>query len=242
MGYIENPKTKGSGILCCIPQTGRCPKDCKDCFFQGGRSYLEPLDENLPNMPSLEEAKNRIIRINDGNDSNIDRDNVIARSKVYSHKFYNTSIPHNLAGFDAPVVLTVNGGILTDSGYHRLPKIPENLMYVRVRTNMWNLDSVVNPAVDYYSGEGVPVVLTFMAYFTQPIPEQHKDDYIFRKRTLNEYWAITTNAWRRVMARYEDNMYVYSCGKIEGEKGGAGCPRCGNCIREYFNTLERMRK
>lgn len=25
MTYEENPKTKGSGIVCCIPQNGRCP-------------------------------------------------------------------------------------------------------------------------------------------------------------------------------------------------------------------------
>jgi|GEM_PF-4975445 len=28
--YIENPKTKGSGIICCIPQTGVCPIGCPD--------------------------------------------------------------------------------------------------------------------------------------------------------------------------------------------------------------------
>ena len=74
MVYKENPKTKNSGILCCIPQTGKCPQGCEDCFFQSGRSYLEPLDENLPNMPTIEEAKNRLIRVNaDGNDSNVNR-------------------------------------------------------------------------------------------------------------------------------------------------------------------------
>jgi len=55
MTYKENPKTKGSGILCAIPQTGRCPMQCSDCFFQSGRSFLEPLDENLPNMPEFHE-------------------------------------------------------------------------------------------------------------------------------------------------------------------------------------------
>ena len=68
MSYIENPKTKGSGIISCIPQKGICPNTCEDCFFQSGRSYLEPLDENLPNLP--EEVDYQIVRVNDGNDSN----------------------------------------------------------------------------------------------------------------------------------------------------------------------------
>ena len=61
MNYIENPKTKGSGIITCIPQEGICPMKCDDCFFQSGRSYLEPLDINLPNMPDLELTKNNWI-------------------------------------------------------------------------------------------------------------------------------------------------------------------------------------
>ena len=108
MSYVENPKTKGSGILCCIPQKGRCPNNCSDCFFQSGRR------------------------------------------------------------------------------------------------------------------EG------FAKY------------YIKRKRTLNEYFAITTDAWESVMARYKYNRWVYSCGKVEGEKGGGGCRHCGNCLREFFATRERM--
>ncbi len=58
MDYKENPKTKGSGIICCIPQTGLCLMKCKDCFFQSGRSYLEPLEENLPNMPTRVSTSN----------------------------------------------------------------------------------------------------------------------------------------------------------------------------------------
>jgi len=56
--YKENPKTKGSGIICCIPQTGICPQKCDDCFFQSGRSYLEPLVDNLPNMPDFDTSGN----------------------------------------------------------------------------------------------------------------------------------------------------------------------------------------
>lgn len=244
--YIENPKTKSSGIVCCIPQTGRCPMKCKDCFFQSGRSYLEPLDQNLPNMPNPElvEKYGYVVRVNDGNDSNNHRELVIESTKPYKRKFYNTSIPKGLENFDAPVVLTVNPAQMTDSEAHLLDPIPKNLMFVRVRTNTWNLD-LVDKVIEHYSACGVPIVLTFMAYFDGQIPVGHEKNYIFRKRTLNSYHAITTKAWKKIMARYLDdkryNKWVYSCGKIEGEKGITACRHCGNCLREYFAMTERTK-
>jgi hypothetical protein len=251
MVYKENPKTRGSGILGCIPQKGRCPNECEDCFFQSGRSYLEPLEENLPNMPSVSEATGRIIRVNDGNDSSVDRDLVIEKTQGYANVFYNTAIPTDLDKFPGPVVLTVNPGIKTDYSYYDLvilingkpvSTIRSNLMFVRARTNTWNID-LIDKIVNYYSYINVPVVLTFMAYFdtADKIPEDHRKNYMFRKRTLSSYWAITTDAWEKVMERYKYNHFVYSCGKIEGEKGTTKCSRCGNCIREYYNTKERMR-
>lgn len=144
MGYIYNPKTKGSGIITAIPQKGRCPNNCEDCFFQNGRSYLEPLEENLPNMPSKEQARGMVVRVNDGNDSNNQQAFVIEACKKYEHKFYNTSIPTNLDHFDAPVVLTVNPGNLVDKSFWKLDTPPKNLMYVRVLTNTWNAENVKN--------------------------------------------------------------------------------------------------
>ena len=32
--YKYNPKTKGSGVITCIPQKGICPVKCEDCFFK----------------------------------------------------------------------------------------------------------------------------------------------------------------------------------------------------------------
>jgi len=244
MSYIENPKTKGSGIIACIPHGGMCPIKCDDCFFQSGRSYLEPLGKNLPNMPSEDIIAGRVIRVNDGNDSNNRRSLVIESTKHYPMKFYNTSISNDIESFDAPVVLTVNPSNRTDGEPVMLNDIPNNLMFVRVRTNTWNLDTTVLPAVDYYSKREIPVVLTFMAYYNK-FPDgadaYHQCNYIFRERTLNKYYAITTNAWRCVMALFEDNIWVHSCGKIEGEKGKTSCRHCGNCLREYYATMERMR-
>ena len=245
MVYKENPKTKGSGIICAIPQTGRCPNKCEDCFFQSGRSFLEPLEENLPNMPFAVDTLGRVVRVNDGNDSNIDREKVMDDTLVYQMKFYNTTIPRDLEEFGDPFVLTINPGYMTDKEWHKLLEpIPKNLMFVRIRTNMWNIKEVVEPAIKYYTSREIPVVLTFMAYYdTQDkIPLVVRDFYVFRKRTLNSYNAITTEGWELVMRNFKYNKWVHSCGKIEGEKGDTHCRFCGNCLREYFATMERLRK
>lgn len=236
--YKENPKTKGSGVVCVIPQTGTCPNSCEDCFFQSGRSYLEPLVENLPNIASPTYKKPVVVRVNDGNDSNVDKRRVIETTQgKYPMKFYNTAIPE--LDFPGPVVLTVNPGKMTDRDFHRIETPPKNLMFVRFRANTWNR-KLCNECIDYYSSREVSIVLTFMAYFNMCIPTGHEGNYIFRKRTLNSYWAITTKAWREVIKPHENNKWVYSCGKIEGELGDTHCRFCGNCLREYFVAITRM--
>ena len=241
MSYIENPKMAGSGLLACIPQTGLCPNRCEECFFQNGRSYLEPLSEHLPNMPTPEQARGYVVRVNDGNDSNVQRDLVIEATKNYPEKFYNTAIPRALNTFPGPVVLTVNPGKFTDNTFFSLDPIPPNLMFVRIRANTWNMPNVGKRAIDYYTSRGVCVVLTFMAYHSaESIPVAYRVDYLLRKRTLNSYFAITTDAWRKIMRRYEDNILVRSCG-FEGERGKAACKLCGNCLREFYATRERMK-
>lgn len=235
--YIWNPKVKGSGIITCIPQAGECPNKCEDCFFQSGRSYLEPLNKNLPHLPPIGLTKNRIVRINDGNDSNINRRLVEKVAKQYDMYFFNTAIPAELERFSAPVVLTVNPGRMTDSSFSVIRVIPDNLMFVRVRTNVWNLDTIVKPAVEYYTERGVAVVLTFMAYYTEKIPEANRGCYEWKKRTLNSYWVLKQWAIDRTMDDYKQNPHVYSC----GIKGRYECTFCGNCVREYFNAMDRIR-
>jgi len=243
MPYKPNPKLAGSGMLACIPQPDRCPMNCPDCFFQSGRSYLEPLEDNLPNMPPLAQVLSRptVIRVNDGNDSGIGAMKVMKACFSYPMKFYNTSVPGGLERFNTPVVLTVNPGPATDQEACLLDKIPPNLMFVRVRTNTWNLEHVVSPTVVYYTHREVPVVLTFMAYYTKTVPVSRVTDYEARTRTSNVYLAIKTVAWRRIMALFMDNPWVHSCG-TEGVPSGTLCRHCGNCLREYFATLERMDK
>ena len=240
--YRENPKTKGSGILTCIPQKGKCRWNCPDCFFQSGRSYLEPLDENLPNMPYHMDAFRRVVRVNDGQDSLDDVDLVKKSTQFYDMKFYNTAqLATNWDILDAPFVLTVNPSKTTDvSFYHVPPPMPRHLMFVRVRTNTWNLD-IVRSAVAYYTNWEVPVVLTFMAYYNTTDkypPHGHASHYTERVRTKNSYKAITFEAWKFVMKQFELNRNVHSCGR---EGVASGCRYCGNCLREYFTTMERLR-
>ena len=241
MTYIENPKTKGSGILCAIPQVGLCSNRCEECFFQSGWSYLEPLSANLPNAPTPEQARGYVVRVNDGNDSNVQRDLVISSTDCYQDRFFNTAIPRALESFPGPVVLTVNPGKFTDNTFYSLDPIPPNLMFVRIRANTWNMPNVGKRAIDYYTSRGVCVVLTFMAYHSaKSIPVPYRVDYLLRKRTLNSYFAITTDAWRKIMRRHEDNILVRSCG-FEGERGKTACRLCGNCLREFYATRERMK-
>ena len=236
MNWKYNPKVKGSGIIECIPQIGVCPNNCEDCFFQSGRSYLEPLDENLPHIPTAEMAKGRVVRINDGNDSNNQRELVEKIASQFADYFFNTSINYKLEEFSAPVVLTLNPGKITDKDFHRLNSIPKNLMFVRYRTNMWNVH-ILKEAIDYYTTKKVPVIITFMAYYTQVIPIKYRQYYEWKQRTLNSYWCLKQEEVDVILDDYKNNSYVYSC----GIKGQYSCSFCGNCIREYYNTKERIK-
>jgi len=259
--YRENPKMTGSGLYGCIPQTEPCPNDCADCFFNH-RSFLEPLKDHLPNMPREMDIKGntRVVRVNDGHDSFYLTTQQIERCvRSYPMCFFNTSIPNAMEKYCEyhhtdyrdyrdwtqlyPVELTINPGKMTDAEFYMKDPIPINLMSVRFRVNMWNLD-LCDKAVQYYTTHQVPVILTFMAYYTQPIPKEFEYAYEFRKRTINSYWAIKRVYWKQIMERYEDNRYVYSCGHDGAKEDGGNteCRFCGNCLREFFVTSERLQK
>ena len=262
MSYRPNPKTEGSGIICAIPQAGRCPMGCADCFFQSGRSYLEPLEDNLPNLPNQQDAQGRVVRMNDGNDSNVGRETVLAAARRYGDVFFNTSVPRldfERLWIETPVVLTINPGVMTERNFYALhdcykvlpesgakaqcASAPSNLMFVRFRASWWNLP-LAKLAVEHWTGLGVPVVMTFMAYHLPPKNMPTRDGepvYVERKRTLNTYWAISFEAWQEYMDMFAGRRLVYSCGKFEGKAGNGGCVRCGNCLREYFAAKERIR-
>lgn len=239
MSYIPNPKMKNSGLVDCIPQTGRCPMECDDCFFQSGRSYLEPLEGNLPNIPNSKDAVGRVVAMNrGGHDSNTQRDHVEGITSLYEHYFFNTAHAVDLEKYPGPVVLTVNLGPMTDSGFIKLnEEIPRNLMFVRVRTNAWNLWSVSQHAVNWYTDRKVRVVLTFMAYCKDIIPDGFESMYTWEKRTINSYWVLLQSELIKIENAFRYNSLVYTC----SYKNTHNCSSCGNCIREYFRVKEEMR-
>lgn len=234
--YEYNPKCEGSGIITCTPQVTLCPRGCADCYAVAGRCYTD-----LPNIPSVEQAKGRIVRMNDASDSYNQFNKVMATAALYNDVFLNTSYSELFTcskgcyGLDfarMPVVLTVNPGEMTDTDFHKLDPIPENLMFVRVRVNMWNLE-LVNAVVEYYTKCDVEVILTWLAYYETPVPEEYKEYYEFRKRILNDYWCIKPE----IHAEVEHNPLVYICGR-----GATSlCKDCGNCLRNYYKAKERLR-
>jgi hypothetical protein len=209
--------------------------NCGHCHFQDGRSHLGRLNE--PNMPTLKEAEGHIISVNgDGHDSNNNPRFVMNAVASFKNRFYNTSMPGALHKFDAPVVLTVNPGRCTDEKFTPLDQIPTNLMFARVRVNTWNLE-LVDSAIEYYSSKGIPIVLTFMTYYSRDIPVSHKKNYVQSHVKNITCFTIRQQAWEEVMARYLDNELVYSCGT---NANGQFCKNCGNCQREYQVTMARL--
>jgi hypothetical protein len=97
-------------------------------------------------------------------------------------------------------------------------------------------------AILHYASHEVPLIATFMAFHHQDsIPERHRGKYIYRQRTLNSYWAITTAAWKDIVSDRLTTRNFYWCGKIEGQFGQTGCRWCGGCLRDYFRTMENLR-
>lgn len=229
MSYISNPKTQGSGILCCIPQTGECPHRCEDCFFQSGRSYLEPLQSNLPNMPSKEITDGRVVRVNDGHDSCFNVDLVLKETLVYRDRFYNTCMPEGPEMLAWATVLTVNPGEFTDFHFYKVES--PNIMFVRARANMWNLQLIEN-IIDFYAlKRSISVIITWMNYTTPDlIPVAHRHDYAVKTHILNPYLSPTAKALRKADYLFT-NPLVYECGTL--------CKECGNCLREYYKWKER---
>lgn len=147
--------------------------------------------------------------------------------------FRNFTEKHDVTYHDIPSVLTVNASHLSDWAYVKLTEIPKQLMYVRVIVNTWNLD-LVHSVVHWYISKKVPVVLSFAKYEDYgSIPVFHQDDYFLS----DGKWIIKVSAWLLVMVRFNKDPRVYSCGQSGlSDK----CSDCGHCIREYYNTIERL--
>jgi len=228
--YENNPKLVGTKLFDCIPQTGKCPINCNQCFFNHAGFFVD-VSVN-PHMPPIESVgEDGIVRVNTGNDSNINREYVIQRTKQYKNKFYNTSIPS--FGFDAPFVFTAN------RKEEELPtivtKAQPGLMFVRLRVSPTNLDKI-DMGVEAWTKLGVPVVLTFMRYYDENL--QLPAGYEWKKHILNSAWCATPDFIDDVMARYSNNRLVSMC----GSKNSSYCKDCLNCETYYHQAVKRMRK
>lgn len=237
-----NPKMAGTCLHDCIPQRGKCSQGCNQCFFnRPGAFYTE-----TPTIPTLLEVGDGIVRMNAGNDSNNQRELVIETSKVYPDVFFNTSVPE--FDFPGPVVFTANPR--EEEHPVRLTNIPNNLMFVRLRTSFSNLDRV-HAAAKFYNDKGVPVVLTFMAYYDKepnvdmsPYAHCHPlhgvesllwgvQCYEWRVRHINSYWCPTKEFIDIVMGLFKDLRLVSRC--------ETWCKDCLNCETYYIQSKKRMR-
>ncbi len=235
----RNPKQADSNLFDCIPQVGPCPIGCNQCFYNRPGAFYVPIDR--PHFPALEEVGDGIVRVNCGNDSNNQREHVIASTAQYPRRFFNTSIPKFV--FPAPVVLTANPREEEMGVDPHEIKPPSNLMFVRLRVSSTNLE-LIREQVANWSEWIVPVVLTFMAYYdAEPqVPAEVVEAvggpcYEWRVRHINSYWCPTPAFIRWVMDQYRNDRLVSYCGSLEGSY----CRLCRNCETYYIQTIKRMK-
>ena len=232
----ENPKMVGSGLVSARVQTGPCPNHCPECYYNGpdgkGLGYCENIFE--PHIPTPEEAMGKLVRMNDGHDSNISRDLVMATARELIRQgargaYMNTSIPRfdfeDGQGGKFPVIFTCNGRqpVFVDD-------CPKNLMAVRLRWNSWEHGAQA-ALVHHYLDRRVPVIITPMRYrepWAMP-PDAREHDYEWRQHILNPYWCVRPELLKRkvdaLMASFHYSRELVLC---EGR-----CAECGNCARLY---------
>ena len=63
MTVKRNPKQEGTDLWDCIVQTGPCPMNCNQCFYNRPGAYYVPLNE-LPLIPDPKEVGDGIVRMN----------------------------------------------------------------------------------------------------------------------------------------------------------------------------------
>ena len=225
---VRNPKQEGSNVFDCKPQSGLCPLNCNQCFYNREGAFY--VDIHKPHIPTVEEVGGGIVRVNCGHDSNIEREKVIKETEIYQHRFFNTAIPK--FDFPGPVVFTANP---KEGKRAKLVKPTPNLMFVRLRVSSTNL-FYVQEAIIHYTERSIPVVLTFMAYYDkQP---RHKSNYEYKVRHINSYWCPTVEFMERTTREMKliGGRQVVLCGNLNSYK----CADCRNCETYYWQTIKHM--
>ncbi len=225
----QNPKMAGSNLIDCVPQHGPCPNNCDQCFYQ---KWFYAGHE--PVIPTLEEAKGKIVRVNSGNDSNHQKERVLDATRYYMRRFFNTSVP-DLDFEGSPVVLTINPK--QDTCWTAVDD-PANLMFVRFRANTWNIDMAQDAIKHYCYERKVPLVMTFMRYYNQGlrncgIPSSEAQCYEQRNHIDHEYWDITQEAFGEVMNELLPARLLFTCGTPENPY----CRDCGVCETLYWRHM-----
>lgn len=246
--YRQNPKLVGSNVIDCTPQSGPCPVGCNQCYYNRDDTLWKP------NVPKKAEAANYIVRMNTLHDSNIERNKVLRAAKQYKHVFFNTSI----AQFDklpGPIVYTANNDEEqpVDMTFLRLPDVCK-LMFIRLRVSATNLVHVAIAVRAITSHCGIPIVLTFMAYYDADIQTMHSFDdgmsnmlcYRWGIRHVNSYWCPTRAFKKYALERMRDipenDRYeprqITLCGSLDNNF----CKDCRNCEAYYWITYKRLQE
>jgi len=226
----KNPKLKNSGIIDCKPQEGKCPINCNQCFYNRENAFYTDIYSSQ--LPTLEEVGDDIVRVNSGHDSNIDKEIVLKETEKYKDKFYNTSI--KIFDFPAPFVWTANPK--EEEGFPFISDLPSNLMFIRLRVSSTNL-YYVEEAIKYYSlFKKIPVVLTFMAYYSEE--PKNIENYEWQVRHTNSYWCPKKEFIKKIINRMKTigGRLVTICGTLDSRY----CEDCGNCKTYYYQTIKHI--
>jgi len=234
MMMIRNPKLEGTRLWECVPQVGPCPNNCNQCYYNRPGAFYA--DTSKPLIPDPKDADDGIVRVNDGHDSNIERDKVIKVARRYKHYFFNTSIPR--FDFPGPVVYTANREEEkpVDLRFLRCDGIA-NIMFIRLRVSASNVRLVKNAVESITENRHIPVVLTFMRYYNaECLPDVQA--YELKRHILNSSWCPThaTYEWimRDVGVGY--NRLVTMCGTPDSPY----CRDCRNCEHYYWIAKRRL--
>jgi hypothetical protein len=182
--------------------------------------------KDKPVIPTKEQAKNKIVRMNAEGDSTFQKADVIAQAQKYDDSFFNTSRPD--ANFPRPVVITINAREEDLwSRWMRPRDIPmrllHHIMFVRIRVSINNFLGMDN-VIREWNCEQIPVVLTFMRYYT---PDPPAFDGTFYERLLHverPCWQMREQARGRIVAELKAR-----CGRLVTECGRSYSYLCKDC-------------
>jgi hypothetical protein len=185
MKITQNKKLLGSNIIDCVPQVGKCPLDCLECFFN-----LHFRDYKLPILPP--ENEDKIARINSVHDSCTLSKEQLAATRQYKHRFYNTQKPNFDRYQNEPVVFTIPLG----SNFAEIQDVIEEniqkIMFIRLLIGERVLTNALTMAEltitqDVLKTLGVSTVATFIRYSKKPNMEHM---YHARMNIEHSWWVL----------------------------------------------------